>query len=211
MEYPNKNMNPKMQEELWKSFVKNQWDVNKTVAKEQILHESRMRLAYEKMQMQEYRREMRKARHSAVVIREDGELEIRVQNPMVKVPDRRCANFKFLDILRLESVDGDGPIYVLFLEIKKAEQHIYLTGEKVGKGEYLLKKITEVGGQIFVESHKKKVDFLLDFWTAICSFLSDQDKVLLSVSPGWITVDKNVYRFVEGGETLWKDMVRKAK
>ena len=100
---------------------------------------------------------------------------------------------------------------MLFLEIEKTEQHIYLTGEKVGKGEYLLKKITEAGGQIFVESHKKKVDFLLSFWTAIYLFLSDQDKVILPVSPGWITVDKNVYRFVEGGETLWKDMVRKAK
>ncbi len=206
-----KNLSPKTQEDICGYYMKNLLDVNKTAAKEQILNESRMELAYEKMQMQEYRREMRKARYLKLMIREDGELEIQVQNPMIKVPDRRCANFKFLDILRLESVEGDGPIYVLFLEIEKAEQHIYLTGEKVGKGEYLLKKITEVGGQIFVESHKKKVDFLLDFWTAICSFLSDQDKVLLSVSPGWITVDKNVYRFVEGGETLWKDMVRKAK
>ena len=206
-----KNLSPKTQEDICGYYMKNLLDVNKTAAKEQILNESRMELAYEKMQMQEYRREMRKARYLKLMIREDGELEIQVQNPMIKVPDRRCANFKFLDILRLESVEGDGPIYVLFLEIEKAEQHIYLTGEKVGKGEYLLKKITEVGGQIFVESHKKKVDFLLDFWTAICSFLSDQDKVLRSVSPGWITVDKNVYRFVEGGETLWKDMVRKAK
>lgn len=206
-----KNLSPKTQEDICGYYMKNLLDVNKTAAKEQILNESRMELAYEKMQMQEYRREMRKARYLKLMIREDGELEIQVQNPMIKVPDRRCANFKFLDILRLESVEGDGPIYVLFLEIEKAEQHIYLTGEKVGKGEYLLKKITEVGGQIFVESHKKKVDFLLDLWTAICSFLSDQDKVLLSVSPGWITVDKNVYRFVEGGETLWKDMVRKAK
>ncbi|MCI8593576.1 MAG: hypothetical protein HFI88_14830 [Lachnospiraceae bacterium] len=211
MEWIMKNLSPKTQEDICGYYMKNLLDVNKTAAKEQILNESRMELAYEKMQMQEYRREMRKARYLKLMIREDGELEIQVQNPMIKVPDRRCANFKFLDILRLESVEGDGPIYVLFLEIEKAEQHIYLTGEKVGKGEYLLKKITEVGGQIFVESHKKKVDFLLDFWTAICSFLSDQDKVLLSVSPGWITVDKNVYRFVEGGETLWKDMVRKAK
>lgn len=146
VEWIMKNLSPKTQEDICGYYMKNLLDVNKTAAKEQILNESRMELAYEKMQMQEYRREMRKARYLKLMIREDGELEIQVQNPMIKVPDRRCANFKFLDILRLESVEGDGPIYVLFLEIEKAEQHIYLTGEKVGKGEYLLKKITEVGG-----------------------------------------------------------------
>lgn len=198
-----------MQERIESIYVKNQLDINAAYVKGQVQNQLRIDLDDQKTLRREYRREMRKAEYSEVMIREDGELEVETKSSIVSLPKRRAANFKFLDLLQLKSVDGDGPVYVMFLKVGEKEGTIYLDGEKVGKGGYLLKKISEAGGRVLMDTQKKKSDFILDFWSAARA--RDCEELLIPVSPGWISIGEKQYRFVKEAETLWKKIIENTK
>lgn len=197
------------QERLEEVYAKKQLEIGATYAEGQIRNQVRLELEEQKALRQEWRREMRRGQYSQVILHEDGELEVETKCSIVSLPKRKAANFRFLDLIQLKSVDGDGPIYVLFLKIGEKERQVYLDGEKVGRGEYLLKKITESGGQIFIDSKKKKAEVLQNFWITVCGY--DYGNLVIPVSPGWITTGEKEYRFVKEGETLWETIIKRAK
>lgn len=198
-----------LQEELREIYAKKQLEIEAAYAKGQMQNQIRLELDNQKALAQEYRREMRKARYSEVMIRENGELEVETKSSIISLPKRKAANFKFLDLFRLISVNGDGPIFVLFIEIGAKEILIYLDGEKVGRGEYLLKKINEVGGKVYIESKKKKAEFLVDFWASAITY--EGEELLIPVFPGWISTGRGEYRFVKEEERTWEKIAEKVK
>lgn len=163
----------------------------------------------EKEVRHERQREARKAQYDDIVVAKEGELIMRRRNSWIGIPERKVANFKFRGLFPLISSDGDGGISALELEIMGVASYVYLMDSKVGRGEYLLRKIMAVGGQILVDAVKDQENFLRKFWAAI--FLLRTNAVMVPIRTGWVLLGKNQFRFIEKGATLWTDVIEAAK
>lgn len=164
---------------------------------------------WEKEVHHERQRELRKAQFDEIVVAESGELIIRRRNSWIGIPERRAANFRFRGLFPLINSEGDGGISALELEIMDAARYVYLIDSKIGRGEYLSRKIMAVGGKILVDAVKDQENFCRKFWVSI--FPLRTDTVMVPTHTGWVSLGKDEFRFIERGTTLWADVMKAAK
>lgn len=207
--WPEESMNPRVREELVKHHAMNQMDINKAIAKEQYLNDLKMDLAQRKMQLQEYRREAKKAEYVEVVIDAEGGLKAWTKNAMVNFPERQVANFQVLKATCLQSSNGESGIIQLDLKIGIRKTSLYLNIKKMGKMDYILGKITAVGGQIYGSTKKEKEKILTGLWVKLCDLC--EETYTIPVEYGWYKDKRGDYKFAEEGMQLWADIAEKAK
>lgn len=157
----------------------------------------------------ETQKERAKTKYYEIEIGGAGELKLQTKNSWIDVPERGVANFKYKGLFPLVSSDGDKGIFVLDLEIGNDDFYVYLDESKIAKNNYLMRKITFVGGRIFVNSQKFKEELLKDFWTTIYPLRIGD--IIIPTHTGWVELGNNSFKFVEEGETLWQDIIKRAK
>lgn len=207
--WPMESMNPRVREELVKHHAKNQMDIDKAIAKEQYLNDLKMDLAQRKMQLQEYRRESRKAEYVEVVIDAEGGLKAWTKNAMMNFRERQVANFQVLKATCLQSSNGESGIIQLDLKIGHREISLYLNIKEMMKMDYILGKITTVGGQIYGSTKKEKELILNGLWVKLCDLCRETDTI--PVAYGWYRDKLGNYKFAEEGTQLWRNIIEKAK
>ena len=124
------------------------------------------------------------------------------------MPKRPIANFLFDDIVELVSSDGERGIYALGLTIDGRQEQIFLRDERMGKTEYFLKKITSVGGRLFVDREKDRRNILIGIWSELRRRCSK--KMIIPVARGWLK-EENEYKFIKEGALLWDEISRRAR
>lgn len=196
------------QERLNEASIRDQMELNKLVAREQILNNSKFELTERKMQLQEYRRAVKNASYTKVSVSEEGEIKTEVKNDLLALPKRPIANFLFDDIVELVSSDGERGIYALGLTIDGRQEQIFLRDERMGKTEYFLKKITSVGGRLFVDREKDRRNILIGIWSELRRRCSK--KMIIPVARGWLK-EENEYKFIKEGALLWDEISRRAR
>lgn len=190
-------------------YQKKMIEVNAELVKQQQLYEIKDAYAQRREARHEFQKEFKKAKYYEIIIKDGGKLILETKNSWINVPEQEVGNFKFLGLFPLGSSDGDRGISALSLEIEGIEKTTYITNSKVGKGGYLLRKITDVGGKVFAGSKKNQEFFLLEFWTAIYPLRTDV--VIIPEHVGWILEGKNQFKFVEKGTKVWCDFLEDAK
>ena len=197
------------QEEIRLLQEKSRVEIEKTVLKEHYLNQERMDLAQKKLRLNEYVKEARKANYDELIIKANGELSMQTKNLFVNVPPREISNFRFYEIYKLRSSNGDGGIYLLILLVNSNKTKIYLDSRKAGKSNYLMEKVTEAKGVIYANRPMERQNILLGFWIKSLS-LCKKEKVI-PANTGWIRDEENIYKFVPEGTLLWEDIMKKSK
>lgn len=195
--------------EIGKTVAKSQIEVEKAVWKQHLLNQEKIDFEQKKIRLQEYRKEMQKAKYEEVYFIAQGEIEVRTKNLLVDAPKRRLSNFQFKNIFRLKSTDGNDNFYLLELFANMKNIQVFLNGEKVGKPDYLMKKITEVGGEIYANKRRERENILIALWTKMCSLC--EKTIIIPSHIGWIRDGNKGYKFIEKEDLLWEDIVKKAK
>lgn len=195
--------------EIAKKVCMDESEIEKSIRKERLMNEERLDFVAKKIQMQEYTKELQKAAHEEVYFGLQGEVEVYTKNAIVDVPRRKLANFQFRRIFRLTSSEGDDGFYLVELLANMKNIQIFLNGEKVGKPDYLMKKITEVGGEIYVNKRRERENILIALWTKMCSLC--EKTIIIPSHIGWIRDGNKGYKFIEKEDLLWEDIVKKAK
>lgn len=75
-----------MSEELTEFAIKKQIELEKDIRKDQILNQNKIEMHWKKMEMQEYRREVKDASYTSLYIGDEGYLEIKKSNAFVDMP-----------------------------------------------------------------------------------------------------------------------------
>lgn len=202
-------INPQAQERLTEIQVKTQIELEKEAAKVKIQNDARLEFEHKKMYLQESRRQIRAASYIAVSIEENGEIQAKIKNLILDFPSRPIVNFCFDMMVNLKSSEGDGGIYGLQLVIGNTPRQIYMNAQKVGNMEYIMRKIREVGGQIFTNIDKNQKNFVASLWTELLRNCTET--VIVPANRGWIRDGKRHYRYVDGRAILWDEILRKAK
>lgn len=198
-----------MQKRLNELQVRKQIELSNEVAKANFRNDSRMELERRKMCLQEYKRQLRAVSYTEVSLKEDGTIEAKEKNAIVNLPKIPISNFSFEAIANLVSSDGECGIYGLELIIDNKQVQIFLNAHKMGRPEYFMKKITEVGGRIFADTNKKSRNIIIGLWSELRK--QCKDTVVVPTHIGWITDKQERYRFVEEGRMLWSDVIKRAK
>lgn len=200
---------PHVQERLNELQVKTQIELDKEASKSKIQNEARLDFEQRRMCLQESRRQIRAASYTVVRIEENGTLQATVKNAMLDLPSRPIANFEIDMIVNLKSSEGDGGIYGLQLVIQNVQKQIFLNAQKVGKLEYLMRKIMAVGGQIFADTEKNRKNIIASLWPELLKRCAET--VIVPANRGWIRDGKKHYRYVEKEAILWDEILRRAK
>ncbi|MGN0512886.1 MAG: hypothetical protein ACI4GD_01310 [Lachnospiraceae bacterium] len=194
----------------WEAYVrKKQMDNDMAVEREWAINKERIYLAQRKVQLNEYHKENAKARYVEVLVDVDGQLKYEVHNPLLKVPTREIANFRIIQLTELRSSEGEEGIYLLKIQVGEVMRDIYISSDKAGNPKYFLKKITSVGGRIFANKATEQMAILEGLWSTLVACC--QEKRVIPSHCGWIRSEEDKFIFVESGETLWKEVMQKAK
>lgn len=203
------SLNEQAQDRLNELQMRKQIELNNEVAKANFLNDSRMELERRKMCLQEYKRQVRAVSYTEVSLKGDGTIEAKEKSALVNLPKIPITNFSFEAIANLVSSDGGCGIYGLELIIDNKSVQIFLNAHKVGRPEYFMKKITEVGGRIFADTNKKCKNIIMGLWSELRK--QCKDTVVVPTHIGWIIDKQERYRFVEEGKMLWSDVIKRAK
>lgn len=195
--------------EIAKKVCINESEIEKSIRKERLMNEERLNFVAKKIQIQEYRKELQKASYEEVYFGTQGEVEVYAKNAIVDVPRRKLANFQFRRIFRLTSSEGDDGFYLVELFANMKNVQIFFDGEKVGKPDYLMKKIAEVGGEIYANKRRERENILIALWAKMYSLC--EKTIIIPSHIGWIRDTKEDYKFIGKGDLLWEDIVKKAK
>lgn len=195
--------------EISKKMAEGQMEIEKAVLKEKLLNAEKLDYEQNKNQMQEYKKEVTKMNYLEIGFGTQGEVELHTKNALVKVPECNITNFLFKGIEELICSDGRSGFYKLFLLVNSRNEEVYLDRRKIGKAEYLLEKITGVGGRIHANKKTVRDDILLNFVAKLVE-ICEEEKII-PANIGWIKIPEKNYKFIQKGELLWKDIVENAK
>ena len=192
---------------------KNQQDILKAVAKETELNDLRLEQERRKIQLSEMRRQAHKAEYMNLELTQSGELLMKVQSPLIDVPDRKVANFRLIDAVELRSTGGEKEVLCIFIEINERKADILLDKKKIGQTGYFLKKIVQNGGQIYIEKRSRKEELLDLLWKNILELASRPGNNYIEIPEkrGWNENTNSELRFAKEGEKLWSDIQKAAK
>lgn len=195
--------------EMEEAVLLEQMDISKLIAKEQIVNQSRIELAWQKMQMQEYRQAVKDASYTVVSVNNDGMIETKSQNAFVNLPKRPITNFCFDIMVKLVSADGDEGFFGLQIAINGKAVQIFLDAEKMGRPDYFMKKLTAVGGKILVDKERDRRNILTGLWVELLG--NCKEVLTVPTRIGWMADPDKGYRLVKEGALLWQDIIRRAK
>lgn len=190
-------------------YLKKQMDYEYELAKANMLNAARMDLAVKKVQMQEYRRAVRKAEYEKMTITQDGDLKIQTKNAIVELQERKLANFCFKEIFCLINSDGETGFFLLSLQSGERKMQVVLDESKIGKYTYIKRKLHEVGARFYSKKKSEEEKYLMGFWEHLCS--QSKKEVMIPTHFGWIQDENGQPKFIKEGEILWKDILKKAK
>ncbi len=183
-------------------------DIDAAVDKEERFSRIKINSEYNRIYLQERRKEIARARYEAVTILSDGHVELTVKNSFVPIEKREVTNFRIKSICRLQSEKGDDGLIKLDIQIGERSVKLVLANEKVGRSGYLLRKFSEVGMEVRIEKTKDKINFLNSLWNELLNRC--RETIIIPTDHGWIKY-KDKFIFVEEGEPVWKDLMKKAK
>lgn len=184
-------------------------EIEAAIVKEAYLNDVRYDLLDRKIKLQEYRREVRKARYEEVVLGESGELKVQIRNTMIDIPQRDIANFKISSIYNLKSSQGEEGFLLLMMKINNREVPVYLDTAKMGRTDYFMRKINRAGGEIYTGSRRERENILRDLWVKLSLRISGT--IIVPSCVGWISEEGGTFRFVGKEELLWEQVVKEAK
>lgn len=195
--------------EISKKIAEGKLEIEKAVAKERILNAEKLEYQQKKILTHEYRKEIAKTNYVEINFGTQGELELHTKNALVSVPKCDIANFLFKGIVELICSDGRSGFYKLFLLVNSRNEEVFLDRRKMGKAEYLLEKITEVGGRIYISKKSVRDNMLLDFVAKLIGIC--EKKEIIPANIGWNKIEEKEYKFIKKGELLWENIIEKAK
>lgn len=201
--------NIKNQMEIAKKMAEGQMEIEKAVLKEKLLNAEKLDYEQNKNQMQEFRKEISKRNFIAIDFGTQGEVELHTKNALVQVPKCNIANFLFKGIVELICSDGRSGFYKLFLQVNSRNEEVFLDRRKMGKAEYLSEKITGVGGRMYANKKTVRDDILLNFAARLVEICEKEEVIPANI--GWIKIPEDKYKLIRKGETLWQDIIEKAK
>ena len=192
---------------------KNQQEIGKAVAKEQALNNLRLEQEQRRIQLSEMRRQAHKAEYMDLELTQSGELLMKVQSPLINIPDRKVANFRLIDAVELRSTGGEKDMFCIFVEINERKADILLDKKKIGHTGYFLKKIVQSGGLIYIEKRSRKEELLDLFWQKILELASraKDNYIEICMNRGWNVNQDGELRFAKEGEILWEEIKKAAK
>lgn len=191
----------------------NQQEIMKTEAKQRVITEYRMQQEQRKMQLSEIRRQAHKAEYTELHVLQNGELMLHVQTPLINVPERRAANFRFVDAVELRSTGGESGVICVFMEVDGREEKLFLNEKIIGKEGYFLKKLNQIGGQLYISKKSQKNEILYRLWGHILTHLSrlGESPIEIPEREGWNVTQCGEILFAGEGETLWENIWKMAK
>lgn len=190
-------------------YLKKQMDYEYELAKANMLNAARMDLAVKKVQLQEYRRAVRKAEYEKMTITQDGDLKIQTKNAIVELQERKLANFCFKEIFHLINSDGETGFFLLSLQSGERKMQVILDESKIGKYTYIKRKLHEVGARFYSKKKSEEEKCVMVFWEHLCS--QSKKELMIPTHFGWIQDENGQPKFIKEGEILWKDILKKAK
>ena len=197
------------QKRIQEYLLKKQIDYDQAVAKENMKNEARMELATRKIQLQEYRREMRKAEYDEIIINCDGKILIQTKNGMADTPERQLTNFCFREIIGLVSSDGEDGYFCMSLQVNGSFRKVIFDGSQTGKVSYLKRKINEIGARILTSKKSVEEQCLTALWGSIYQLCNT--KKVIPTHKGWIIDENGCVKFVREGDILWDRILKQAK
>lgn len=151
-------------------------------------------LYQKKIQIKEAERERRKSQIDLVEMSADGVLTVRTENLQMATPQRMVCNFKNPEIFVFKRLENREEMRYLFsFECAGEIRKVWLEKEKVGNGNYLLKQLASVGGQILGENLGKRKEYA----TQIVAMAVTNSKVTEYIpdKKGWYIDEKNNVKF----------------
>ena len=183
-------------------------DIDAAVDKEERFSKIKMNSEYNRIYLQEQRKEMARARYEAVTISSDGHIELTVKNSFVPIEKREVTNFRIKYICQLQSEKGDEGLIKLKIQIGERTATLILANEKAGCSGYLLRKFSEVGMEIRILKRQDRINFLTCLWNELINRCEITE--IVPTNHGWIKYTGK-FIFIEEGEQVWEDLMKKAK
>jgi hypothetical protein len=155
-----------------------------------------------------WRREMRRMKKEAeyreISIGSNGEINVVLKNSLDERQLSIC-NFTYPQLYRLFGTDGEDGLYLMEIVLGQKKQKIYLLANKISSGKYVLDKIRAVGGMIHCKKNQDAEKFIQDLMPHL---ISNELEMWIPSKFGW---NKNEgYFFVEEGDFIWKEALKKA-
>ncbi len=188
--------------------TKKKIDTDAAVDREKQRTKVKLAHEYDRMYMQEQRKEINRARYEKVSILSNGAIELSIENSFVPLESRSVTNFTILSLYRLKNEEGEEFLIEMNCQLEARCVCIVLDGSKAGRPEYLMRKFVEAGLQIKIAKRQDRINVLNCLWTEI---LNTVNKVkIVPTKYGW-TKYKDRYIFREEGEVVWEELLKQAK
>lgn len=197
---PSVPVNPVVETERLKSDIR----IAEAQQKAKIEINKKLVLDDERYYRREKRRIQKEAEYREITITPNGEINVEIKNSL-NARQLSICNFTFPQLQRLYGTYGEEGLFLLKFEIRQKEQEIYLHANKISSGKYVLDKIRAVGGMIQCKKNQDAENFVRDLITHL---IGNELVWWIPSEFGWNKHEG--YFFVEEGEFIWKDAMKKA-
>lgn len=119
-------------------------------------------------------------------------------------------NFYNPTLYECKSTDDDDGVYQLVLQLDGRLVNLYLLQRKCGQISYLMKKLRENGGVIYIQKPSIMQSCIEQFWE-FCLNTKQPYPVIIPIRYGWCIVGGKIYFCRKGATKLWKEIVTLAR
>ena len=155
-------------------------------------------------------KEKRKHQIAKMEVDGNGNVILKIQNPVFELPSYTITNMREPQLFVLESIHDKKRQYcILCCYINDEITRVYLDRNRLTKGGYLLGKLSAAGITWTIKTSTKAVHLFTQLITELIN--NDDRKIFLPEDIGWQVLDSGEFKYVEEGEPTWKKIIEWAK
>lgn len=197
-------------EKIQETAVMNQMNLELTMKKGNYQYQQKINFEVEKNKLRQFNNEVKNARYETIALGADGKLKLETANPMLPIPARDFGNFDFIEINEVVGLEkGERGIFKLILNVEGNTVFTFILGNKAGKGNYLLDKLSSIGVRFYIDKKARLQKLLIDFWSIMMNRCKGESYV--PEQHGWIKDRNGIFHYIEEGELLWEEVKEMAK
>lgn len=209
----NSNYGINIQERLAEEQAKSSLRIYENEVKQELSLQKEQIRWKKKAQFMEEQRELQKSQFEAVTIDEDGRIGVKTENLQIQSKTRKVANFSEPRMYIFEHLENrHEKIYCVTFRLNgmadDKRTFAMLKAEQSGNPNYIIKKISAVGGMIIGSNPQQKKEYALQLLYLLIARC--QKTYIIPERRGWYIDESGKMKFFQDRWT-WKEAVKCAK
>lgn len=183
------------------------------VCEDDVKQQNRMRWQLEKLKakslIKEEERERKKSQYDVISVTNDGKLYIETENLLIHTEARKMANFEHPEIIVFRQVQNpERELFQFMCDINSNLKTIFFAAEECGSANYLLKRLSSIGAEIFAPTLAMKKKYALQLFSLL--FSNTKEEYMLPERRGWYLDLQGKLVFFQG-KWSWEEAAKCVK